>query len=337
MKRFVILVMTVWFCAASIPLQAAADSDDTSIAMAVEYVDHAACAFVAFDKEMFRNEGVVITSYNTYATGMALAAALTRGDIDAAYICLVPAINAYANGKVPLKIVAGTHRYGYGMIVDPRKIGTVTDLGKPGIRLGCPREGSPPDLLMHEMIGRYGLDKGETLKKIRRMPPPKLLLALKLGQLDGAFMPEQFPTMGEEMGFKTLVTARDLWPRMQGSVLVVTDDLIEKHPGTVEKLVTVTNRATAYITAHPDEASRIVARSLSVTGGHVRPRTVGNIAADLGITAEAILRSITTRLECSTHIDKGEVQKTIAVMARLGYVETFDAARMLDLRWNHEQ
>ena len=336
MKRIVTLVMTLWILLACPPLSAASESDDTSITMAVEFVDHAACAFVAFDREMFRSEGVVIRSHSTYATGMALAAALTRGDVDAAYICLVPAINAYANGKVPLKVVAGTHRYGYGLVVDPRRVSTVTDLERPDIRLGCPREGSPPDLLVHEMIQRYGLDRDKTLNKIRRMSPPKLLMALKLGQLDGAFMPEQFSTMGEEMGFTMLVTARDLWPHMQGSVLVVTEKLLERHPGIVKKLVTVTTRATAYIAAHPGEASRIVARWLSVAGGRAGPLTGGTIPADLDITAEAILRSLTTRLECSTHIDEGEVQKTIHAMARLGYVEEFDASRMLDLRWNHE-
>ncbi len=41
-------------------------------------------------------------------TGMALASAMARGDIEVAYICLVPAINVYANAEVPLKIVAGT-------------------------------------------------------------------------------------------------------------------------------------------------------------------------------------------------------------------------------------
>ena len=51
---------------------------------------------------------------------MALAAALGR-EIQVAYLS-IPAINAYANAKVPIKIVTGTHKYGYGLVVDSNKI-----------------------------------------------------------------------------------------------------------------------------------------------------------------------------------------------------------------------
>ena len=62
--------------------------------MAVEFVDHAACAHIAKNKGWFEEEGIKLKFYDSYITGMALAAALSRGDIDIAYICLIPAINA---------------------------------------------------------------------------------------------------------------------------------------------------------------------------------------------------------------------------------------------------
>ena len=77
------------------------------IGMAVEFMDHSACAYISQDKGWFEEEGLNLTSYESYVTGMALASALARGDIQVAYICLVPAINVYANAKVPIKIVAG--------------------------------------------------------------------------------------------------------------------------------------------------------------------------------------------------------------------------------------
>src|SRR4030042_4566465 len=84
------------------------------IGMAVEFMDHAACAYISQNKGWFEEEGLNLTSYESYVTGMALASALARGDIQVAYMCLIPAINVYANAKVPIKIVAGTHKYGYG-------------------------------------------------------------------------------------------------------------------------------------------------------------------------------------------------------------------------------
>ena len=304
-----------------------------AIGMAVEFVDHAASAHIAKNKGWFKAEGLNITAFDNYITGMALAAALTRGDINVAYVCLIPAIGAYANGKVPLKVVAGTHKYGYGLLVDPEKIKTISDLQKSDIRIGCPREGSPPDALLHKMIDKYHFDKSRMLKKIRRMPPPKVLLALKMGQLDAGFCCEQFPTMGEELGFKVLLTAKDLWPDMQGSVLVVREDLLRDHPEIVKKLVKITERGIQYIHEHPEDAATIAAGALTVAGKKVLPLKIGKIAAGLEITPQVILRSLTTRMECTTHIDPVQVQKSVDFMAKLGYIKWFKAEEILDLRF----
>lgn len=302
--------------------------------MAVEFVDHAACAHIARSQGWFEAEGLNITTFDNYITGMALAAALGRGDINAAYICLIPAISVYANGEVPLKVVAGTHKYGYGLLVDPDKVKSVYDLENPDIRIGCPREGSPPDALLHKMIDKYQLDEDKILSKVQRMPSPKVLMALKIGQLDSGFCCEQFPTMGEELGFKELLMAQDLWPEMQGSVLIVTDDLIRDYPEIVRKLVEITERATQYIHEHPEEAATIVAGELTVVGKEVLPLEIGKVAAELEITPEAILRSLTTKMECTTDIDPKIVQDEIDHLAELGYIKSsFNAEDILDLRF----
>ncbi len=302
--------------------------------MAVEFVDHAASAHIARSQSWFEAEGLNITAFDNYITGMALATALGRGDINTAYVCLIPAITAYANGKVPLKVVAGTHTYGYGLLIDPDRIKMVKDLEKPDIRIGCPREGSPPDALMHKMIDKYQLDEDKILSNVRRMPPPKILLALKMGQLDAGFCCEQFPTMGEKLGFKEILGAKDLWPGMQGSVLIVTDDLIKAHPEIVRKLVKVTERGIQYIHEHPEEAATIAAGELTVIGKEVLPLEIGKIAAELEITPEVILRSLTTKMECTTAVDPKIVQEEIDYLAELGYIKSgFNAEDILDLRF----
>ena len=225
-----------------------------------------------------------------------------------------------------------------GLLVDPDKINIVKDLEKPGIRIACPREGSPVDVLLHKMIDVYQLDENKILGKVQRMPPPKVLLALKMGQLDAGFCCEQYPTMGEELGFKVLLTAQDLWTDMQGSVLIVTDDLIRDHPEIVRKLVVVTERGTQYIHEHPEEAATIVAGELTVAGKEVLPLEIGKIAAGLKITPEAILRSLTTKMECTTAIEPKVVQETIDYIAELGYIKSsFKAEDILDLRYLRDE
>jgi NitT/TauT family transport system substrate-binding protein len=305
----------------------------SGMGMAVEFMDHAASAYISQDKGWFEEAGLELTTYESYVTGMALAAALARDDIQVAYVCLVPAINVYANGGVPIKIVAGTHKYGYGLVVDPDKIKTVNDLEKPGIRLGCVREGGAVDVLMHRMIDNYNLDEDKILANAQRMNPPKLVLAIKTGQLDAAFLPEQWATMAEEFGFNMLLMSQDIWPDMPGSVLVVKQSLIDSHPEVVQKLVNVSQRATDWLNGHPNEAAEVVARQLGAVGSNLLPLETAGVASELEITPEVLLRSM-GRLEYTTAIDLEDVQETIDYIAKLGYIKTsFNAEDILDLRF----
>jgi NitT/TauT family transport system substrate-binding protein len=70
----------------------------SDVGMAVEFNDHAACAHVAKEKGWYKEEGLNFTAYESYATGIRLASALARGDIQVAYICLSPGILAYSRG-----------------------------------------------------------------------------------------------------------------------------------------------------------------------------------------------------------------------------------------------
>jgi NitT/TauT family transport system substrate-binding protein len=307
---------------------------ETSIGMAVEFMDHAACAYISQDKGWFEEAGLKLTAYESYVTGMALASALARDEIEVAYVCLVPAINVYTNGGVPIKVVAGTHKHGYGLVVDPAKIKTPSDLEKPGIRLGCVREGGAVDVLMHKTIDSYALDEARILGNTRRMNPPQLVLTIKTGQLDAAFLPEQWATMAEELGFNMLLMSQDVWPDMQGSVLVVKQDLIDTHPEIVRELVNVSRRATVWINEHPAEAAEVVARQLQATAGETEAATA---ASSLEITPEVLLRSM-GRIEYTTDIDPDVVQETIDYIASLGYIKSsFSAADILDLTFLEAQ
>ena len=304
---------------------------EITIGMAVEFMDHAACAYISQDKGWFEEEGLNLTAYESYVTGMALASALARGDIQVAYMCLIPAINVYANAKVPIKIVAGTHKYGYGLVVNPDNIKNIKDLEGSDIRLGCVREGGTVDVLLHKTIDKYNLDEKKILNSIQRMNPLKQILAINNGQLDAAFLPEQWATIAEELGFKMLLMSQGIWPEMQGSVLVVKEELIRDHPKVVEKLVKISQKATDWINQNPVEAAEIVARQLQKAGGSLFPVEIADIAIKTEITSEVLLRSM-NRLEYTTDINPVVVQEAIDYVARLGYIRSsFKAEDILNL------
>jgi len=305
------------------------------LGMAVEFTDHAACAYVAKNKGWFKEAGLNLKTYESYLTGMALASALVRGDIDVAYICLVPAINAHANANVPIKIVTGTHKYGYGLVVDPTRIRTVNDLLRSNVRIGCVREGGAVDVLLRRVLDKCHLDK-KILGKIQRMNPPKQVLAIKMGHLDAAFLPEHYATMAEEFGFQMLLNSQDIWPMMQGSVLVVKQDLIENSPQIVKTLVKVSQKATEWINQHPYETAKIVAKELEIAGENIFPIKLKGSVNKLKITPDIIHRSM-SRLDYTTSIDPKIIQDTINYLSELGYIrKTFKAEEILDLRFNEQ-
>ncbi|MDO9513224.1 MAG: ABC transporter substrate-binding protein [Elusimicrobiota bacterium] len=325
---------SIFIIASVIIFSGCGKEESRPLKIAVEFVDHAASAHIARAKKWFEKEGLEVESFDNYITGMALSAALIKGDIDAAYLCMIPAICAYANGGVKLKVVCGTHKYGYGMLVNPEKIKSVSDLMKPGIRIACPREGSPPDALMNKMIEKYKLNGEKLKKKVLRMPPPKILLALQTGQIDAGFCCEQFPAMGERMGFNELLSARDLWPDMQGSVLVVKDELLKNHPQAVKKLVKITKRGIDFINQRPDEASVIAADALTVAGKKVLPLKIGKIASKLEIRPEDIKKSLMEKMINTPEINAVAVQEEIDYLYKLGYIKkNFKAEEILDLKF----
>jgi NitT/TauT family transport system substrate-binding protein len=316
-----------------VPIGGCGEQEEAPIGMAVEFMDHAACAYIAQDMGWYEEEGLELTAYDSYVTGMALAAALGRDEVGVAYLCLIPAINVYANAGVPIKIVAGTHKYGYGLVVNPDKVRAVNDLEDPDIRIGCVREGGAVDVMLHKTMDEYELDADKILANIERMNPPKIVLSIGTGQLDAAFLPEQWATMAEDYGFEMLLSSQDVWPDMQGSVLLVKQDLLDNQPEVVEKLVRVSQRATEWANEHMPEAAEVMRRQLQLAGGDILPEALGDNSGSLEITAEALLRSM-ERLDYTLSIDPQVVQQTIDYLYELGYItSSFDASEILDLRF----
>lgn len=307
--------------------------EDFPINIAVEFTDHAASAYVAQHKGWFGKEGLKPTFYN-YVTGMSLAAALGRGDIQAAYMCLLPAINAYANAKVPIKVVTGLHKHGYALAVNPDRIRTVKELERADIRIGAVQIGGPVDAILLKTIEKYGLDRSKVLNKVQRMNPPVQIMAIRMGKLDASFGPEHWPALAEEAGFKVLVRSQEVWPQMQGSVLIVKGELIKNHPDIVRKLVNITAKATGWIKDNPGEAASIMAEQLRVTSDKVFPVEAAKTAAQLVITPGSVRRSM-KRLDYTTDIDPGTIQESIDFAAQNGYIKNgFSASDILDLRFS---
>ncbi len=261
--------------------------------MAVEFNDHSAAAWVALDVGFFEANRINVTHLETFRTGLELAAALARGDVDVAWACLGPAILARARG-VPIKVVAGAHMHGYAIVARPG----ITDLSQlsSGV-VAAPGKGSPAYLLLAIVREKYGLNVS-----VKKMAPQIAVNAVMTGQVDAAALPEHYATLAAMRGgCKVLVRSQDVWPNMPGSVLVVREELLESDPELVRALVRATAQATNFILENPEEAAEIVANRLE-------------------ISEEEAAESM-SHLDYSVELDLNQIEEYVNLMVRYGCIE----------------
>jgi NitT/TauT family transport system substrate-binding protein len=139
--------------------------------------------------------------------------------------------------------------------------------------------------------------------------------------------------MAEKLGFDMLLTSHDVWPGMQGSVLVVRDDFVKDHPEAVRQIVKVSQKATDWINENPGETARILARCLSISAEKTLVGKEAEFLAGLELNDQILSRSM-GRLVYRTHLNRETIQDTIDYLAELGYIkEAFDAHDFVDSRW----
>ncbi len=316
---FVLIFSTILY-----PFIASRGKTYEAVRLAVEFNNHAAPAYIAKHFNWFSEEGLNVTTFNSYVTGVALANALARGDVDAAYICLGPALLSYSRG-VDIVIVAGTHFHGYS-IVSTEEITTPRQLE--GRKVGVVEVGSNADILFNLAIDKYGLDKGKI--DIRRGNPPLLITLLLTKQLDAIVVPEHWATLAaSSKGFHVLLRSQDIWPEMQGSVLIVKRELLEKKPEIVEKLVKITEKGIDYIENNRNEAAKILLEELSKASPlGVEPDLISKTSQLLSLE---IIRKSMDNLDYNVELNSSSIEKYIETLYKLGYIEkTFNVSKVVD-------
>ena len=272
----------------------------TSLNFAVEMNDHAAAAYVAEANKLYGKYGIKVGAFYQYATGMELAAALSRGDINVGYVCVIPAIIAYSRG-VPIKIVSLTHEYGYELITS-KDIANVEDLN--GAEVTCPGAGSAANFVMRLIEEKY-----DVKFKVLRTKPMEEITLMEKGAVKAAFVPEHYASILHSKGFKLLLRSQDVFPQMPGSCVVVKDNIINKNPKIVRNIIKVTNIATAFVNSNRSKAVEIVANHLNCD--------------------DSTIRYSMNNLLYTTKINKSAIQKEIDILAKWGYIKKFNVDEIL--------
>jgi len=250
--------------------------------------------------------------------------ALFARALDACYVGPAPAINGYlrSHGDA-LVVVSGAALNGAGLVV--RKEAGIHGPGDlHGKKLASPQLGNTQDVALRVYLKEHGLQSKDRGGDVQVLPLANadILALMKQKELDGAWVPEPWTTrLIDEAGGELLVDERDLWPdkKFPTTVLVVTKELLTRHPEIVQKLVDANVAAIAWMKAHPDEARALVDTGLQKWAKKALP--------------EELLKKAYANVEPSAELLDAALKKQLADGRALGFLPEGDVAGLTTRRF----
>ncbi len=199
----------------------------------------------------------------TFNAGPSVIEAIFAGELDLSYIGPNPAINGYvrSNGEA-LRIVAGATSGGASLIVRPEAgIRSAADLA--GKKVASPQLGNTQDVALRAYLVEHGLNTVENGGDVQIVPTanPEILDLFRLGEIDGAWVPEPWASrlIVEGKG-ELFLDERDLWPNgdFTTAMVIVSTPFLEQHPDLVKAWLQAHVDATQWIADNPEEAKQLV-------------------------------------------------------------------------------
>lgn len=229
-----------------------------SIKLGVELNAHSTPIWIAIYEDLPAKYGLNISRLFKFRSGVELASAIARGEVDAGYSCLGPILNLIDIG-VDVKIVLKTHNYGYAIVVKPDRIKSVDQLNG-SVVYSIGGVVAPTTLLLLKLQDLRGL-----VFDIRPIGDPQVALSMLIaGQINAVSLPEHYASLAESLGMKILLRAQDIWPNMPGSYLVVRGDALRERREAVRMLVEITRTALRLASANKSLAAMSSSRELEI-------------------------------------------------------------------------
>jgi NitT/TauT family transport system substrate-binding protein len=257
-RNFKYLVITIILLFLPVLVFSCAGKKKTEVKVRMGYLHsdlHQLAAFVAFEKGLFKKEGIHMEIGGIFKAGPEEMSAFAAGSLDVGYVGEAPATTSVANNTANIRVLAQANKEGSAMVVNrASNLKSINDLR--GKTIAIPGFSTVQDFLLRKALIRNGLGFKEV--KIIVVKPPEMIWALESGDIDAfiAWEPHVAKAVTKRIG-RILVTSHDIWENHPCCVLVADLKFIEKHPELVRKIVNVHVDTTNYIKNHPKEAVRI--------------------------------------------------------------------------------
>jgi NitT/TauT family transport system substrate-binding protein len=233
-----------------------------------------------------------------FNAGPSVIEALFAGHIDLAYIGPNPAINGYVQSKgEALRIIAGATSGGAAFVVRPESgIHRASDLH--GKRLASPQLGNTQDVALRSYLIANGLDTVERGGDVEVVPTenPQILNLFRLGQIDGAWVPEPWASrLIVEGGGELFLDERELWPNgdFVTAHVIVRPKYLQEHPDVVRNWLAAHVAVTEWSLANPDEAQTLLNQEIArLTGKPLDPAVMSQAWSRIRPTWDPISSSL---------------------------------------------
>jgi NitT/TauT family transport system substrate-binding protein len=193
-----------------------------------------------------------------YASFADMAESFRNGDIQVAFI-IAPLPLVLRSQGVKVKIVYIGNRNESTFVANKAlnlKRGDFSALA--GRTIAVPMRYSCHNLAVHILLKRYNIP--ESSVNIVEMQPPDMASSVEAGNLDTYFVGEPFAAQTLRNGTSTLIDyAEDVWPGFICNLMIVSDEMIEKRPDMVRKIVTSAVRSNLWARQNIGKAAEIAA------------------------------------------------------------------------------
>ncbi|MBM3739347.1 MAG: ABC transporter substrate-binding protein [Acidobacteria bacterium] len=223
----------------------------------------ATIVFVASERGFFKQEGVDVERVQFRGGGPARDA-LIAGEVD--FADFVPSHVPLARLRQrPVKIIASLlNREFYSLIVREELRGRVTTLKDlKGLTIGATAPGSGAEVQLRRVLRRGGLDPARDVNIVYLGGLDTAYPAFRAGKVDALMMWQPAPAMAEV--HRTGYTLFDFTdpeqhaqvvgaPEAMGYILATREEVIQKNPELVRRVIGALNRAAKWIHENPTEA-----------------------------------------------------------------------------------
>lgn len=240
-----------------------------------------------------------------FNAGPSVIEAMFAGQLDLAYIGPNPAINGYVQSQgEALRVVAGATSGGAAFIVRPAAgIAGPRDLA--GKRLATPQLGNTQDVALRAYLVAHGLKTAEQGGNVQVVPTEnsQILNLFKLGQIDGAWVPEPWASrLIVEGGGQLFLDERSLWPNgdFTTALVIVSKSFLDAHPDAVRAWLQAHVAITLWEQSNPEEAKALANAQIQKLTGQALPAEVMDEAwTRMRVTYDPIAASLVTSADAA--------------------------------------